>query len=58
MCGVRGIFYVNNSHYFSLKYGGNQGTNNRVHFYALWNLLKVAADKGREKLQVMGTPSR
>jgi hypothetical protein len=58
MCEARGILYVNNSHYFSLKYGGNQGTNNRVQFYALWNLLEVAADKGIGKLQVMGTPSR
>jgi ribonuclease HI len=54
MCGDGGILFVNNSPYFSLKYGAIQGTNNKAKFYALWNLLKRDTDKEIGKLQVMG----
>jgi ribonuclease HI len=54
MCAVTEILFVNNSHYFSLKYGAGKRTNNRAEFYALWILMKIAADKCTGKLQVLG----
>jgi ribonuclease HI len=54
VCGASAILFLNNSHYFTLKFGAGQGTNNRVEFYALWILLKVAGEKNVSRLQVLG----
>jgi ribonuclease HI len=37
-----------------LKFGAGLGTNNRAEFYALWILMKIATNKGINKLQVLG----
>jgi hypothetical protein len=50
----KGYSFLNNAHYFLLKYGVGEGTKNRVEFYALWILMKTIVEKGVNILQVLG----
>jgi ribonuclease HI len=54
MCGAGTIIFLNNSHYFTLKYGAGQGTNSRAETYALWILMKIVVEKCVSRLQVLG----
>lgn len=52
--GARAILSLDKSHYLSLKYGVDKGTNNRAKIYSLHILLKVIVDKLLRKIQVFG----
>jgi hypothetical protein len=41
VCRAGTVLYLNNAHYFSLKFRDGRGSNNRDELYALWTLLKV-----------------
>ena len=46
LCGYKETLFLNNHHYFTLKYSVGIGTNNRVEFFSLWILIKYVAEKG------------
>lgn len=51
-CGIVGCLYLSNSHYFLLKSGLGEGTNNFVDLLALKMLLLFVVQKGCRNLQV------
>lgn len=36
MCGAGAIFFIDSTHFISLKYAAGQGTNNQAEYLALW----------------------
>ena len=54
LCGVGGILYLKDGHYFTFKVGLGVGTNNLVELYAMKLLLILELDKQITKIQVFG----
>ena len=54
ICGVRGMIYISDEHYFSFKAGLGTGTNNFAEICALKLLLTLAREKHIVKIQLFG----
>lgn len=53
-CGGGGVLFFSHSHYFNLKWGLGQGTNNVAELLALKFLLSFACEKEISNLQIFG----
>jgi ribonuclease HI len=53
-CGGGGVLFFSHSHYFNLKWGLGQGTNNMAELLALKFLLSFACEKEISNLQIFG----
>jgi len=53
-CGVGGLSYISNCHYFKFKGNISQGSNNRAKLMVLRNLMKLALERGIFRLQIFG----
>lgn len=52
--GARAVLYLNEDHFFHLKWGLGEGTNNRGELLALYMLLIFAHEKGVQGIQIFG----
>lgn len=52
LCGVRGVMYLSERYYITLKLGLGGGTNNYSWLHALLTLLKVSCIRGLTKLKI------
>jgi ribonuclease HI len=53
-CRADAVLFLSHSHFFTLKFGVEQGSNNRVELFAFWISLKFALEKDIRSLQVLG----
>ena len=52
--GVGGILYLSNSHLLKFKAGIGRSTNNKAELFALKPILRMAVERGVQKLQGIG----
>jgi hypothetical protein len=54
LCGGGAVLYLSDSHFYKIKMGLGQGTNNYVELMALLLLLKFAREQGVHTIQLFG----
>ena len=54
LCGVGGLIYITDQHFFSYKVGLGSSSNNFAELLSLKLLLSLSLDKNLKKLQIFG----
>ena len=54
VCGAGAVLYLTKDHFFQLKWGLGEGTNNKVELLALYMLLIFAHEKEIQVIQIFG----
>ena len=54
VCGVVALLYLDEGHYFQIRWGFKEGTNNKAELLALYMLMILAHENGVQKMQIFG----